>query len=135
MTNGEYQRLVEFLGERFTAIDQRFAAIDQRFTAIDRQFAVMDQRSAALERRVDDGFRGVDARFREVFGHFEELYRRLERLEQEYLMITEALRRIEVALVTERTQREVLERNLAELRERVALLHARIDELERRIRG
>ena len=53
MTQSEYQRLVEYLGHQFEAIDQRFEA---------------------LERRVDGGFR-------EVLGHRDELYRRLERLE------------------------------------------------------
>ena len=50
-------------------------------------------------------------------------------------MTVEALRRIELTIGGERSHREVLERNLAELRERVALLQVRIDELERRIQG
>ena len=142
MTDDEYRRLVEFLGERFTAIDQRFTAIDQRldatdrrFDALDERFVTIDGRFTALERRVEDGFAEMRARFREVFGHFEEVYRRLERLEQEYVMITEALRRMELTIAGERSSREVLERNLGELKERVALLHARIDDLERRIQS
>jgi len=114
VTNSEYQQLVEFLGGRFVAIDRRFEA---------------------LERRVDEGFRGVDERFREVLGHFDALYRRLERLEQDYYAIVEALRRIEGLLADELTKRELLERRVDELKRDVAVLQARIEELEQRIRG
>ena len=107
MTDDEYRRLVDFLGRQFAAIDQRFDT---------------------LERRVEDGFR-------EVFGHFDAIYKRFERLEQEYHAIVEALRRIEAILTDERARREVLERGLADLKERVALLQARIDELERRLQA
>jgi len=108
MTSSEYQDLVEFLGRQFTAVDQRFVAIDQRFDAIDEKF-------------------------REVFGHFDEIYRRLERLEQEYYAVLQALRRIEGLLTDEIGRREVLERGLEELKRQVALLQARIDELEQRL--
>ena len=109
MTDDDYRQLVEFLGRQFTVIDRRFDAMERRFD-------------------------GVDDRFREVLGHLEAIYGRLERLEQEYYAIVEGLRRIEMALADERGQRELLERGLAEMKERVALLQARIDELERRLR-
>jgi hypothetical protein len=38
-------------------------------------------------------------------------------------------------LADERTRRELLERDLAALRENVAILRARIDEIERRLRS
>ena len=114
MTSDEYRDLVDFLGRQFAAIDQRFAAIDRRFDS--------------LERRVEDGFR-------DVLDHLDAIYGRLERLEQEYQAIVEGLRRIEGILTDERARREILERGLAELKERVALLQARIDELERRLRA
>ena len=114
MTNSEYQQLVEFLGQRFVAIDRRFDVVDRRFDA--------------LEQRVETGFRDVS-------GHLEAIYARLERLEQEYHAIVEGLRRIEAMLADESARREMLERGLADLRERVALLQARIDELERRLRA
>lgn len=107
MTASEYQQLVEFLGRRFTAIDQRFDSLQQH----------------------------IDERFREVFGHFDEIYRRLESLEQEYQAIIQGLRRIEALLVDEVGRREVLERSLEELKRNAALLQARIEELERRIRS
>ena len=106
MTSDEYQQLVEFLGRQFAAIDQRFEAMQT----------------------------DLDEKFREVFGHFDALYRRLERLEQEYQTIVQALRRIEALLADETRRRELMERGLAELRENVALLKARIDDLEQRLR-
>ncbi|OLE39375.1 MAG: hypothetical protein AUG00_02310 [Candidatus Rokubacteria bacterium 13_1_20CM_2_70_7] len=113
MTNAEYQQLVEFLGRQFTAIDGRFAAIDRRFDT--------------LEHRVDEGFR-------DVLGHFDEIYRRLDRLEQEYQAIVQALRRIEAMLADERGRRELLERSVETLKQQVAGLQARIEEIEQRLR-
>ena len=106
MSPSEHQQLVEFLGQQFTAIDRRFDALEAAHAAF-RQ---------------------------ELLGHFEELYRRLDRLDQEYLAITQALRRIEGGLADEQARQEMLERTIAELKERVALLQARIDDVERRLR-
>ena len=131
MTNGEYRELVEFLTRHFTEIDQRFAAIDHRLAVIDRRFDAVDRRFDAIERRLD----AHDERFREILGHLEAIYGRLERLEQEYYAIVEGLRRIETIVADERTRRAVLERGLAELKERVALLQARIDDVERRLQN
>ena len=114
MSSPEHAELVRFLGQRFSTIDQRFDAIDRRFDAIDRRF---------------DELRA------EILGHFDEIYRRLERLEQEYQAITQALRRIEGRLVDERTRREMLERDLATLRENIAVLTARIADIEQRLRS
>jgi chromosome segregation ATPase len=124
MTDDDYRQLVEFLGRHFTEIDQQFAVVNRRFEAMDRRFD-------AIDRRLD----GVDERFREMLGHLEAIYGKLERLEQEYYAIVEGLRRIEMILADERGQRELLERGLAEMKERVALLQAKIDELERRLRS
>jgi chromosome segregation ATPase len=135
MTSDEYRDLVDFLGRQFAAIDQRFAMIDQRFVAIDQRFVAIDQRFVALDRRFDSLERRVEDGFRDVLGHLDAIYGRLERLEQEYQAIVEGLRRIEGILTDERARREILERGLAELKERVALLQARIDELERRLQA
>ena len=129
MTNGEYQQLVEFLGRQFAAIDQRFDTVYQRFVTIDRRFTDIDRRFDAVDRRFD----AQDERFREILGHLEAIYGRLERLEQEYHAIVEGLRRIEMILTDERARREILERGLAELKDRMAILQARIDQLERRL--
>jgi chromosome segregation ATPase len=114
MSAPEYQQLIAFLGERFETIDRRFETIDRRFDTIDRRFN---------ELRAD------------ILGHFDEVYRRLERLEQEYQAITQTLRRIEALLADERARREILERDLATLRENVAVLNARIEDIERRLRS
>ena len=58
---------------------------------------------------------------------------RFERLEQEYQAILQALRRIESRLTEETGRREILERDLAQLRDRVAALQSRIDDLEQRL--
>lgn len=121
MSAPEYQQLIAFLGERFETIDRRFEAIDRRFGAIDQRFDTMDRRFDELRA--------------EILGHFDEIYRRLERLEQEYQAITQTLRRIEALLADERARREILERDLATLRENVAVLNARIEDIERRLRS
>ena len=118
-------------------MDQRFDAMDgsahKRFEAIDRRFQVIDQGFEAIDRR----FESLHGEFVELRGdllrHFDQLYRRLERLEREYQAITQALRRIETLLADERGRREILERELAALKENVAVLKARIDDVERRL--
>lgn len=107
MSSPEHAELIRFLGQRFENIDRRFDAVDRR----------------------------LDELREEMLGHFDEIYRRLERLEQEYQAITQALRRIEARLVDERARREMLERDLATLRENVAVLTARIEDIEQRLRS
>jgi chromosome segregation ATPase len=114
MTSPEYQQLVELLDRRFIGIDRRFSDIDRRFDETDRQL---------VELRHD------------ILGHFDEIYRRFERLEQEYQAIKQALRRIEAGLADEHGRREILERDLAELKELVTALQSRIEEIEQRIAG
>ena len=68
-----------------------------------------------------------------MLGHFDEVYRRLERLEQEYQAIVQALRRIELGMADERRRREILERELAALKQHVAALQSRIEDIEQRL--
>ncbi len=111
MTNGEYQDLVRFLGERFAEIDGRFAQIDARFAQIDARFAQIDTQFAAVgaqfvalhreirqvadageqklqefRAEVRDQFGGVRAEFDEVKGlirvGYIDLDRRVRRLEE-----------------------------------------------------
>jgi len=128
MSSPEYAELVRFLGQRFENIDRQFETIDRRFESIDRRFESIDRRFDAVDRRFDE-------LREELLGHFDEIYRRLERLEQEYQAITQALRRIEGRLVDKRGRREILERDLATLRENVAVLTARIEDIEQRLRS
>ena len=149
MSPSEYEQLVLFLGGRFETIDRRFETIDRRFDTIDQCFDTIDQRFDTIDQRfeivgqrfetMDRHFDTIDRRFdglrADLLGHFDEIYRRLERLEQEYHAITQALRRIEALLVDERVRREILERDLAALRDKFAVLNARIEDIERRLRS
>jgi len=112
MTSVEYQQLVEFLGRHFTEVDRRFGEVNRRFDEVDLRFTELRQ---------------------EMLGHFDAIYHRFERLEQEYYAITQALRRIEAGLADERGRREILERALAELKQHVAALQSRIEEIEQRL--
>ena len=105
MTSSEYQQLTEFLGRQSTEIDRRFADIGGQLAELRR----------------------------DMLGHFDEIYRRFERLEHEYQAITHALRRIEAGLVDEGGRREILERDLGELKQRVAALQTRIEDIEQRL--
>src|SRR6266849_6877235 len=135
MSPSEYEQLVLFLGERFETIDRRFETIDRRFDTIDQRFEIVGQRFETIDRHFDTIDRRFDELRAELLGHFDEIYRRLERLEQEYHAITQALRRIEAMLADERVRRDILERDLATLRENVAVLNARIEDIERRLRS
>jgi chromosome segregation ATPase len=126
MSPTEYQQLVEFLGQRFTEIDRRVGQVDGRFTEVDRRVTETGGRFDRLDARLTE-------MRREILEHFDEIYRRLERLEQEYQAITQALRRIEAGLGDERRRREILERDLVELKRHVALLQSRIEEIEQRL--
>jgi chromosome segregation ATPase len=133
VASSEYAQLVEFLGHQFTAIDARFTAIDARFTAIDARFTAIDARFTAIDGRFDALDRQLAELRQEMLGHFDEVYRRLERLEQEYHAITQGLRRIEAGLAGELGRREILERDLGELKRQVAALHSRIRDIEQRL--
>jgi chromosome segregation ATPase len=104
MSPSEYEQLVEFLGRQFTDIDRRFDQVDGQIGALRR----------------------------EMLGHFDEIYRQLERVEQEYHAITQGLRRIEARLADESGRREILARDLADLKQQVAALQSRIAEIEAR---
>ena len=105
MSPSEYEQLVDFLGRRFDQADQRFDQVDGQIAELRR----------------------------EMVGHFDEIYRRLERLEQEYHAITQGLRRIEARLADESGRREIIARDLAELKQHMATLQSRIDDLEARL--
>jgi len=119
MTSAEYQQLVEFLGRQFTEVDRRFGEVNHQFSEVNRRFDGVDLRFTELRQ--------------EMLGHFDAIYDRFERLEQEYYAITQALRRIEAGLADERGRREILERALAELKQHVAALQSRIEEIEQRL--
>ena len=74
MSPTEFEDLIGFLGRRFEAIADRFDGVDRRLGEMHAQ---------------------VDGNHREALGHFDEVYRRLDRLDQEYVAVTQALRRLE----------------------------------------
>ena len=133
--------------ENFSAIHRRFDAVDQRFDAVDQRLDAVDAKLAAHDRTFDrfarilDEFRRQSAeqearneeRFREILGHFDAVYHRLDKIEQEYLMLKEGIRRIEAMLLDEQGKREALERRLAGLKTDVVALQARIEAIERRL--
>lgn len=49
MNRSEYQEFVEFLGEKFEAIDRRFDAVDRRFDGIDGRFDAIEERLTRVE--------------------------------------------------------------------------------------
>jgi chromosome segregation ATPase len=105
MSPTEHQQLVEFLGRQFTAVDRRFDQVESQISDLRR----------------------------ELLGHFDDIYRRLERLEQEYQAITQGLRRIEASLSDESGRREILTRDLDELKQQVAALQSGIVDIEARL--
>jgi chromosome segregation ATPase len=133
MTSSEYDQLVEFLTRRFSEVDRRFDQIDRQFGEIDRRFGEAGHQVGELGRRFDSVEARITELHHEMLGHFDEIYRRLERLDQEYLAITQALRRIEARLTDEQGRREIVERDLADLKQHVAALQARIAVLEQRL--
>lgn len=119
MTSTEYQQLMEALGRQSTEMVRRFTETDRRFTETDRQLAEISGQLGEMRR--------------DLLGHFDDIYRRFERLEQEYQAITQALRRIEAGFADERGRREILERDLAELKQRLLTLQSRIEDIEQRL--
>lgn len=119
MNPTEHEQLLAFLEGRFTEVNRQFSEVARQFTAMDERF---------------DRLHGEVANLRhEMLGHFDGIYRRLERLEQENVAIGQGLRRIEARLADDTGRREVLVRDLTALKEQVAVLQARIADLEERL--
>ena len=133
MSPSEYEQLVEFLGRQFTEIDRRFDKVDRRFEQVDGQFNHIAGRFDQVDRRFDQIDGQIAELRRDMLGHFDEIYRRLERLEQEYQAIVQGLRRIEAGLADESGRREILTHDLAELKQQVATLQSRIEDIEARL--
>jgi uncharacterized membrane-anchored protein YhcB (DUF1043 family) len=121
VTSEEHRQLVAFLGQQFARVDQQFARVDQRFAGIDT--------------RLDELTQTIRSQRAEFLSHFDTFYARLDRLEQEYQMILQALRRIEGRLGDSEVKREILERSVEELKGQVAALLSRIEAVEGRVRG
>lgn len=133
MTSSEHEQLVDLLTRRFSEVDRRFDQIDRQFGEIDRRFGEAGHQLGEFGWRFDAVETRITELRHEMLGHFDEIYRRLERLDQEYLAITQALRRIEARLTDEQGRREIVERDLTNLKQHVAALQARIAVLEQRL--
>ena len=70
---------------------------------------------------------------RDIDGHFDALYHRLDRLETEYHMLVEGLRRVEQAIGEGEKERTALRAEVAELRAGVAALAERVKDLEAKV--
>ena len=133
------------MDQRFDRMDQRFDASDKRVEGLEARFDASNKRVDSLEAQFDR-FESVQnsialrlisvettvkehstilqtmrLRLDSLHGLTEKLERRTGRIEQEYVMITEALRRLE-----QRFDR--IEAN--HLQERIAALEARVQALE-----
>jgi len=92
---------------------------------------VLEPRFDRIEKRLD----GQDLRLRDILKHFDEIYQRFERLETEYYSISSALQRIEDKLDQEISKRELLEKEIAALRERVSKLQHRIENIDQQLKS
>jgi chromosome segregation ATPase len=133
MSPSEYEQLVEILDRRFTEIDRRLDGMDSRFDEVGRRFDQVAHWFDRVDQRIDGVEQGLAELRREMLGHLDAIYGRLERLEQEYQVIIQALRRIELTQVDERGRREILQRDLEVLKQQVAGLQSRIEEIEERL--
>ena len=91
--------------------------------------------------RIDKKLEEHDKKFNDLLSHFDQIYNRLDRLETEYFTITAALQRaeerldrIEGKLDKEIAIREHLEKEIADLKQRVIILQSRIEEIETRLK-
>jgi len=133
------------MDERFDRMDQRFDRADERFDRMDQRFEGADKRTDTIEAKLgriesvqnamalrlitvettvlehSSLLSSLDIRVNSLHGLVEELERRTGRIEQEYIMITEALRRLEGRFDKLEADR---------LRERIAALEARVQALE-----
>jgi chromosome segregation ATPase len=125
------QTLAKRVDQRFDRVDQRSDAADKRIDTLESKLDRIDsvQNSIALRLiTVETTVRehgilltSLDTRLNALHGLVEELERRTGRIEQEYVMITEALRRLEGRFDKLEADR---------LRERIAALEARVQALE-----
>ena len=122
---------------------------------------ICDALSDFYGRMIEPEFRAIrgkleehDQKFKDLIEHFDRIYTRLDRLETEYYSLVAAVDRIEHRLdnVEQRlgkievcldgidqkldkeiSIREIIEREIKDLKERISVLQDRIDDLEKRL--
>jgi len=82
-----------------------------------------------------------DQRFKDLLEHFDKIYGRLDRLETEYFSMNAAIDRIERQLdgINEKLDKEIsirdmIEKEIKDLKQRAAVLQERIEDLEKRLK-
>jgi chromosome segregation ATPase len=121
----------EEVDKRFDGMDKRFEEVDRRFGEHDRRFDSADSlqstivsRLLSIESRLDEHsaiLNPLRERIESLHGLTEKLLGRVDGLDQEYGMITAALRRLE-------TRFDQLEAD--RIRERISALESRVSALE-----
>jgi chromosome segregation ATPase len=111
---------------RFDRVDRRFDGVDARFDGVDGRFVTFAVRFDALDQRLDGFQQSVDSRFNDAAGQLDALSHRLLRLDEEYVFIKEALKRLE-------DNSEVLGGKVDRVEVAVRHLDERLSGLERRL--
>jgi chromosome segregation ATPase len=112
--------------------------IEPRFDRI--EFYIREQIEPRFD-KIDKKLEENEKKFNDLLNHFDQIYNRLDRLETEYFTITAGLQRVEKQLVgieekldKEIAIRERLEREISDLKQRVAVLQRKIEEIEIRLK-
>ncbi len=92
---------------------------------------IIEPEFRAIRNKLDEH----DQKFRDILEHFDQIYKRFERLETEYYSIIGGLKRIEEKLDREISNRELIEREIAALRERVSKLQERIENIDSELKS
>lgn len=95
-----------------------------------RVFVAITSLEDRLGQRMDRIEQKLDATRDEMHSHFDTIYQRLDLLKTEYHMLVEAVRRVEASLVEIGVDRAAMRREIEALKERVAVLEARLNELD-----
>lgn len=85
----------------------------------------IEPRFEKIEKKLEEH----DKRFDEIDARFDDLYKKFEGLKQEYIVANEQMKR----LIRDSDKVEQLREGLVDLRNKVAHIQERIDELERQI--
>ena len=129
----------EFFGKviapRFDGIESYIQKqIEPRFDRIESYIQKqIEPRFDKIDKKLEEN----ENKFNDLLNHFDQIYLRLDRLETEYFTITAGLQRVEKQLVgieekldKEIALRERLEREISDLKQRVAVLQRKIEEIE-----
>ena len=74
-----------------------------------------------------------EERLSEIYGHLESIYARLGRLEDEYLMMINRLKRIEESIESGSVKRSDLEKRVSDMKEQLSTLQGKLESVERQL--